>query len=284
MRSRSFTSQNPNGSHRLHFTEWGDPDAPAVLCLHGLTQTARSFDTLAQALAPERRVICLDVVGRGESDWLADPMGYDFVQYVTDALGLLGHLELDGVDVVGTSMGGMIGMFMAARTPAAPPPGPVRKLVLNDVGPFVPKEAVARIRDYVGTDPDFADVAEYEAYLRVIWAPFGALTDTQWRHLAETSARTNESGRIAPAYDPDIRVPMMAAPPEDADLWAFWDTITAPTLVLRGAQSDILPADLALEMSQRGPRAQIVAFDNVGHAPALMADDQIEAVAAFLNA
>ncbi|MBO6782824.1 MAG: alpha/beta hydrolase [Alphaproteobacteria bacterium] len=277
MRSRFFTAKNSNCEHRLHYTEWGPEAAPAVLCIHGLTQTARSFDALAEHLSRTRRVICLDVAGRGRSDWLPDSGDYGFPQYVADASALIASLGLAPVDLVGTSMGGLIGIFLAAQDPT-----PVRRLVLNDVGPFVPKEAVGRIRDYVGTDPEFPDIEAYEEYLRVIWAPFGPLTDAQWRHLAETSARHTETGAIVPAYDMRIREPIEAAPVEDADLWAFWDAVSVPALVLRGADSDILLSETAQEMTRRGPKAGLVEFQGVGHAPALMSDDQIAAIADFL--
>jgi len=278
MRSRSFMAQNPQGQHQLHFTEWGPEDGPAVIFLHGLTLTCRSFDMVAAALSQTHRVICLDVVGRGKSDWLPDPMGYDMPQYVSDVLALISHLDINEVDLVGTSMGGIIGMLLAVQQPC-----PLRRLVLNDVGPFVAKESVALIREYVGTDPDFADVKEFEAYLRWIWSPFGALTDDQWRHLAETSSRVTDSGRVTSAYDPDIRKPIVAAPAEDADLWRVWDMIAVPTLALRGAESEILPSAVAQQMSRRGPQAQVIEFANIGHAPALMADDQISAITGFLT-
>lgn len=277
MRSRSFRAQNQRGDHRLHYTEWGAEGAPVALCIHGLTQNARSFDALAKSLAPSHRVICLDVVGRGESDWLSDPLDYGFPQYVADTLALLTHLQVDEMDLVGTSMGGIIGMFLAAQ-----PATPVRRLVVNDVGPFVPRAALARIRDYVGTDPDFEDMTSYEEYLRYIWSPFGDLTDEQWHHLAVTSSRTNPSGKISPNYDPGIRAPMMTGPVEDVDLWAFWDAIAVPTLVLRGKQSDLLTPETARQMTVRGPKAELVEFAGVGHAPALMAEDQVAVVRRFL--
>lgn len=278
MRSRSFRAQDQAGSHNLHYTEWGEANAPVILCIHGLTQNARSFDVLAAELAQTHRIICLDVVGRGESDWLSDPMHYGFPQYVADTYALIAHLGVTAVDLVGTSMGGIIGMFLAAQAGT-----PVQRLVLNDVGPFVPREAVECIRDYVGTDPDFPDLKAYEEYLRIIWSPFGELTDDQWRHLAETSSRTSEDGVISPNYDPDIRQPLIAAPIEDADLWAFWDVVSVPTLVLRGARSDLLTADIASQMTERGPKAEIVTFEGVGHAPALMAPDQIDVIRRFLS-
>ena len=278
MRSRSFKARNPNGQHRLHFTEWGTDGAPVVLCLHGLTQTARSFDALAASLSARFQVISLDIVGRGESDWLPDPRGYGFPQYVADVYALLAHLEVADVDIVGTSMGGIIGMTLAAQSPT-----PVRRLVVNDVGPFIPKFALARIRDYVGTDPAFPDMTAFEAYLRMIWAPFDELSDAQWRHLAETSARTTDTDMIAPAYDPDIRVPILAAPVQDADFWAVWDAIDASSLVIRRGKSDLLLAETAEEMTRRGPKAEFVEFAGIGHAPALMAEDQIRIVNEFLT-
>ncbi len=213
MRSRSFRGLSQSGFHRLHYTEWGEPDAPVVLCVHGLTQTARSFDRMAETLAADRRVICLDVVGRGRSGWLADPSGYDFPQYLADVNALVARLGVDSVDFVGTSMGGIIGMLLAAM-----PNTPLRKLVVNDVGPFIPQAALEWIRDYVGTDPVFPDLVALENYLRQIWAPFGALDDSEWAHLAETSARKAEDGSFVLAYDPAIAVPMKARPVTDVNL------------------------------------------------------------------
>jgi pimeloyl-ACP methyl ester carboxylesterase len=278
MRSRAFRGLSPKGFHQLHYTEWGAPDAPVVICVHGLTQNARSFDRLAEALAHTHRVICPDVVGRGRSGWLPDAIGYDFPQYLADLNALIARLGAETVGYVGTSMGGIMGMLAAAL-----PDTPIRRLVVNDVGPFVPKAALARIRDYVGTDPTFDDMDGFEAYLRQIWAPFGVLGDADWRHLAETSARRTEDGAIAPAYDPAIAAPMRARPVADVDLWTVWDRIAVPTLVLRGARSDLLGADTAAEMSRRGPCAEVIAFADVGHAPALMSRDQIAPVVAFFN-
>jgi pimeloyl-ACP methyl ester carboxylesterase len=278
MRSRSYLGLNPKGFHRLHYTEWGEPDAPVVVCVHGLTQTARSFDTLAAALSRTHRVVCPDIAGRGRSAWLPEPMGYDFPQYLADINALVARLGVERIGFVGTSMGGIIGMLLSAL-----PDSPIERLVINDVGPFVPKEALARIRDYVGTDPCFADMDAFETYLREIWAPFGALDDDQWRHLADTSARRAADGTIAPAYDPAISAPIRARPVTDADLWSVWDAIEVPALVLRGCESDLLTAATAAQMCERGPKAELVEFAGVGHAPALMDDAQIAPVVAFLR-
>ena len=278
MRSRSFRGLSQSGFHRLHYTEWGEPDAPVVVCVHGLTQTARSFDRLADTLSPDRRVICLDVVGRGRSGWLADPSEYDFPQYLADVNALVARLGVDSMEFVGTSMGGIIGMLLAAM-----PNTPVGKLVVNDVGPFIPKAALEWIRDYVGTDPVFPDLAALEAYLRQIWAPFGDLDDREWAHLAETSARKAEDGSFALAYDPAIAVPMKANPVTDVDLWPVWNAISCDTLVVRGAESLLLQAETAREMTERGPRAELIEIPGVGHAPTFSRPSEIEPVVTFLR-
>ena len=278
MRSRSFRGLSQSGFHRLHYTEWGEPDAPVVVCVHGLTQTARSFDRLADTLSPDRRVICLDVVGRGRSGWLADPSGYDFPQYLADVNALVARLGVDSMEFVGTSMGGIIGMLLAAM-----PNTPVGKLVVNDVGPFIPKAALEWIRDYVGTDPVFPDLAALEAYLRQIWAPFGDLDDREWAHLAETSARKAEDGSFALAYDPAIAVPMKANPVTDVNLWPVWNAISCDTLVVRGAESLLLQAETAREMTERGPRAELIEIPGVGHAPTFSRPSEIEPVVTFLR-
>lgn len=279
MRSRFFTGLSQQGFHRLHYTEWGDREAPTVVCVHGLTQNARGFDALAEALVPEHRVVCLDVVGRGRSGRLADPMGYDYPQYLADVNALFARLDVEALDFVGTSMGGIIGMLLAAS-----PGHPIRRLVINDVGPFIPEAALARIRDYVGHDFRFPDVAALEAHMRKAYAPFGPLTDDQWRKLAETAAVTNEDGTVSQAYDPAIAVPIKAQPLQDVDLWQFWDRVTPPTLLLRGAESDLLLPETAAEMQTRGPQTRLVEFAGVGHAPALLDAEQIEPVRLFLQA
>lgn len=261
----SLSCLSKSGFHTLAYRECG-PDHPVpVVCLHGLARNARDFDELAAVLtAAGRRVVCADVVGRGESGWLRDPMDYGYPQYLADVAALIARLGSRQVDIVGTSMGGLIGMMLAAQ-----PGTPIRRLVINDVGPFIPKAALERILDYVGKDPHFADLAEAEAYLRRIYRSFGELTDAQWRHLTETSLRRDGDGwRLH--YDPRIVLPLREAEIADIDLWALWDVIACPTLVLRGAESDLLLATTAQEMGQRGPRAEVIEFPGCGHAPALL--------------
>lgn len=263
--------------HRLAWTEWGPLDGRPVVCVHGVTRSGRDFDALAKCLAERgHRVLCPDLPGRGASDWLAEPMLYTPVSYVV----ALGHLlaRLDGpVDWVGTSLGGICGMMVAAGEGT-----PLRRLVLNDVGCRVSAEAAARIAAYMKQRFTFEDTAALEAHLRVVHAPFGALTDAQWRHLAAHSARALPDGRLAMHYDPAIAVPIEAAPPGDVDLSPVWSRVTVPTLLLRGAESDILDEATADGMAMR-PSVRLVTFAGVGHAPALMDPAQIEPVVAFLE-
>lgn len=279
MRSRSILGLNPKGFHRLHYMEWGSPDDPTVVCVHGLSQNAHSFDTLAGKLEAAHRVACLDVVGRGQSGWLDDPAGYNYAQYMADANALIARLGVDRIDWVGTSMGGIIGMMIAAMANS-----PIRRLVINDIGPFVPKAALQRIGAYMTQENRFADLAAFEAYLREVYAPFGSLSDDQWHQMARHGARRNEDGSISPSYDPAIADAFRHGPMSDVDLWSVWDAIRCPTLVLRGGDSDVLLADTVAAMTQRGPKATVLEFAGIGHAPALQSDDQIAAIRSFLGA
>ncbi len=280
MIERSLRAIGPHGFHRLAYYEWPGPkDAPTLVCVHGLTRNGRDFDVLAEALSARYRVVSPDMPGRGNSEWLAVPADYNYAVYLGDMTSLIARLDVERVDWVGTSMGGIIGMLFAAL-----PGTPIRRLVINDVGALVAKEALERIGTYVGLDPSFADLAALEATLRRIHAPFGPLSDAQWHHLASHSARKKPDGTLGLAYDPKIGDAFKQGPINDVDLWASWDAISCPTLVLRGAQSDILRPSDAQAMTQRGPRAKLVEFSGIGHAPALMAEDQIAAIREFLLA
>jgi pimeloyl-ACP methyl ester carboxylesterase len=230
---------------------------------------------LAAALSEKYRVICPDVPGRGRSDWLP-AAEYTYPQYLADMTVLIARLGAGDVDWLGTSMGGLIGMMLAASANS-----PVRRLILNDIGPFIPKAALARIGDYVGKDPHFATLDELEAYLRKIHAPFGPMTDQDWRHLALQGYRRRESGGFGLAYDPGIAAGFLAVQ-EDVDLWAVWDKIVCPVLVLRGATSDVLTAATAKEMQKRGPKAKVIDCAGAGHAPGLVSEDQIAAIRDWL--
>jgi len=248
-----------------------------LVCVHGLTRNGRDFDTLAAALAVEYRVVCPDVVGRGASDWLSDKQGYGYPQYLSDMLALVTHLNADSVHWVGTSMGGLIGMLLAVQ-----PGSPITRMVMNDVGPLIPKAALARIASYVGDDPQFASMQELDDYLRVIYAPFGPFTDEQWQGLVRSSARRLDNAGIGLAYDPGIAVPLRAMPEQDVDLWSTWDKVQCPVLVIRGEQSDLLLADTAEQMTVTGPRAELSVLAGMGHAPTLMSEDQIALIARWL--
>jgi pimeloyl-ACP methyl ester carboxylesterase len=273
-----ITSLSPHGFHRVCYFEWGDPGNPrVVICVHGVGRNARDFDVLAEALAPSRRVLAVDMPGRGESEWLADPNDYVFATYLTTLTALVARSGADAVDWVGTSMGGLLGIVMAAQ-----PKSPVGRLVVNDVGPTIEPAAIERIRGYFGLDPTFATYAEIEQYVRTVSAPFGPLTDAQWEHVTRTNVRCRADGRWGLAYDPGIAVPFRASA-APVDLWGLWDAIRCPTLVLRGAQSDLLSRETAAAMSSRGPRPAVVEFVGVGHAPMLLSSDQIEPVVRFLG-
>jgi pimeloyl-ACP methyl ester carboxylesterase len=272
--------EGPDGIHALSVTDWGARDAArTVVCVHGLTRNGRDFDRLAEVLSADARVICPDMVGRGRSDRLADPEQYALPTYVAHMIQLIDRLGLGRVDWVGTSMGGLIGMGVAVAAP-----GKVRRMVLNDVGPFLPKGALERINEYLGRDLRFADLAGLEAHLRAIHAGFGPLTDAEWRHLAEHSALARADGSLGLNYDQRLALPLKRGPTLDIDLWAVWDQIGCPVLVLRGRESDLLLAETAAEMARRGPRAEIVEIDGTGHAPVLMAKDQIGIVRNWLSA
>ena len=278
---RSVLCASPGGLHRMAYTEWGDPDNPeVVVCVHGLTRNGRDFDVLAQALAGRYRVICPDVVGRGRSDWLGNPSGYGFPQYVADMVTLLARLDVPGVHWVGTSMGGLIGMFIASLEGS-----PIRRMVLNDVGPLISGVSIVRIGEYVGKAPLFPNLEAAEQYLRMVNAPFGKLSDAQWRHLALHSVQQREDGQWSMRYDPGIGEPFRTAMGfHDVDLWPVFDKMVCPLLIVRGAESDLLSRDTAEAMTRRGPGGELVEFSGVGHAPMFMAPDQIAAVARFLSA
>ncbi|HMA13608.1 MAG: alpha/beta fold hydrolase [Bacteroidota bacterium] len=277
VRTRSLAGLSKGGFHQISYRESGPPDPVPVLCIHGLARNARDFDALAAVLAAAgRRVVAVDVVGRGDSGRLDDPLDYGYPQYLADITALIARLDCRALDIVGTSMGGLIGMLLAAQSGT-----PLRRLVMNDVGPFIPKAALERILDYVGKDPRFADVEEAEAYHRKIYRGFGALSDAQWRHLTETSLRREGEGwRLH--YAPGIAVPLRAAPPADVDLWALWDRVACPVLVLRGAQSDLLLPETAREMTGRGARAELIEVPGCGHAPALLEPAQTHAIRDWL--
>ncbi len=279
MKPGTVSTLGPHGFCRMAYAEWEGPEGSGtVVCVHGLTRTGRDFDFLARALTDRFRVVCPDVPGRGASDWLPAAEDYGYPVYLNALAALIARLGVEEVSWVGTSMGGLLGMMLAAQ-----PGTPIRRLVLNDVGPWIPKAAVERIAAYVGSDPRFEDLPALEAHLREVHRPFGPLTDEQWRHLAEHSARRLPDGTLRLHYDPAIAAGFRAAPAQDVDLWGVWAGVRCPVLVLRGADSDLLLPETVAEMRGKGPPVDVVEFPGIGHAPALAAADQIDVIRAWLT-
>lgn len=270
------------GLHRMAYWEWGDAANPRVLvCAHGLSRQGRDFDTLARDLGSDYRVICPDVVGRGRSDHLDDPMGYAIPHYVADMVTLVARLNVERIDWVGTSMGGLIGLGLASL-----PGSPVRRLVLNDVGPTIQPEALRRIGTYLGVPAHWHTVEDAADALLAISQGFGPHTREQWLELTRPQLVADGDG-YKPHYDPAIAVPFRGITPElavagEAMLWQSYDRLACPTLLLRGADSDLLTRDTALAMAQRGPRARLHEFAGVGHAPMLVQPEQRAVVREFL--
>ena len=262
----------------MSYLEWGDPrNRDVLVCVHGLTRNGRDFDDLARALCGRFRVVCPDVAGRGDSDRLADPKLYGVPQYVADMVTLVARLDVEAVSWLGTSMGGLIGMALAAQ-----PGTPVRRLVLNDAGPVISRASLERIATYVGAAPALPSIEQAEAFVRLICAPFGPHSDAQWRKLTENWMKKTGDG-WEPNYDPLIAEPFRATMPEgDLELWPLYDAVRCPTLVLRGEQSDLLSRQTTQEMASRGPKARVFEVKGVGHAPTLMHDDQIAVIREFL--
>ena len=305
MSQESFLSLGPNGFHRVAYTDWGDPANPhVVLCVHGLSRNSRDFDYLAEALARDCRVVCMDVVGRGDSDWLEEKSGYSFSTYLSDAAALVARISKPApprglvsrfrrrsdamrLDWIGTSMGGLIGMLLAAKRGS-----PLRRLVLNDVGPFVPWNSLFRLKGGIGRKHTFDSFDEARAYVREACANFGRLSEEQWEHLARHSVRQAADGTWALRYDPAIGRTWPSQPDPELpigpeilrgiDLWSTWNAVECPVLVLRGADSDVLLARTVEEMRRRKPGLESVEFSGVGHVPALFDLEQIEPVREFL--
>lgn len=283
----------------MAFWRWGDATAAhVVVCVHGLTRQGRDFDRLAQALVAQSphpfQVVCPDVVGRGRSEWLTDPAGYQIPQYAADMLAMLAQVTsqmgaenpMQALDWVGTSMGGLIGMVLAGQA-GLPLPAPIRRFVLNDVGPAITWSSVERMQIYVGQYGQYRDLDEAADALWALSQGFGPVPADLWRDMSAHMLRPGTDGGVTLHYDPAIGVPVRAMTPEaatagEATLWALYDQIQARTLLIRGQDSDLLTPETAAAMTQRGPRAQLDTWPGFGHAPTLTGDDQIAVVARFL--
>jgi len=286
-RLKTVQCSSPAGLHRMAYKEWGDPANPRVLvCVHGVTRVSGDFDRLARALCDHYRVVCPDVAGRGRSGRLRDPSHYIVPQYVADMVTLIARTTANSEDSsvhwFGTSMGGLIGMILASFDDS-----PITKLVLNDIGPVLDPAAMARIGDYIGQDLRFPSFEAGASFVREVSLSFGPHSDEEWRKLASDVLVQQPDGQWARHYDLGLAKPFATLTPErvaqDQDaLWAAYDAIHCPTLLVRGGESDLLSRDTAEEMTRRGPRPELVEFAGVGHAPTFMHDDQIAAARRFL--
>lgn len=284
---KSVQCGSPTGLHQMSYKEWGDERNPRILiCAHGVTRVGDDFDVMAQALSNDYRVICPDVVGRGRSGRLLDPQMYRIPQYVGDMVTLIArvtaHNDAASIDWFGTSMGGLIGMALASL-----PGNPIRKLVLNDIGPTLDPAALLRIGDYIGQELLFPNFDTAAHFVREVSVSFGEHSDEQWHKLASDVLRKRDDGQWVRHYDMGLAMPFRSATPEtaradEAALWAAYDAITCPTLLIRGANSDLLSRETALAMAGRGPKAQLVEIPGVGHAPTFIHDDQIAIARRFL--
>lgn len=281
---KSVQCLSPSGLHQLSYKEWGDPrNVKVLICVHGVTRVADDFDALAAALCESYRVICPDIVGRGKSGWLRNPQHYQIPQYVSDMVTLLARADAEIVDWFGTSMGGLIGMGLAAV-----PDNPIRRLVLNDVGPSINAAAIARIGEYIGQDVRFPSFAQAAEYIKMISLTFGPHSDAEWHKLAADVLRQDSDGQWIRHYDLGLAVPIKATTPDMATaaqeaLWSAYDAIRCETLLIRGGESDLLSREVAQQMTQRGPKAKLVEIAGVGHAPTFVHQDQIALVKDFLQ-
>jgi len=274
----SFKSEN---GHTLVYSDWGDKDANPIICVHGLTGNGFDFDFLADDLIQnDHRVIAIDLPGRGRSDFLDDPMGYNHDQYTADLYALLDHLGLESVDWIGISLGGLLGMRIAGKDNS-----PIKKLIVNDVGPTVPQAALDYIYEVIKVEYSFRDVEELEQRMRatrgLTWGP---LEDIHWKHMAKHNYRVRKDGLLSYAYDPEIARMFEKEPIGDVDLWSRWKAIDCPALVIHGADSVLLTQEIIDQMREHGPDFDLVTFQGCGHVPSLMTADQIEVVRTWLSA
>ncbi|QLE98625.1 alpha/beta fold hydrolase [Neptunomonas phycophila] len=277
MRTDYVLGLSTAGYHKMAYREWGHLDNERVLvCVHGLARNGRDFDDIAKALSRHYRVICPDIVGRGESDWLKDPTGYTFAQYLSDIMSLLARLNVKEVDWLGTSMGGLLGIMLAAY-----PNSPIKRLILNDVGPFVSKEALKRIGEYLKPSW-YESVADAKAAMQANYPALRYIREEQWQHLVRYGYRLDSKGWTQ-HYDPAIGDMARANSSEDVDLWPFWQGIQCPQLLIWGEASDVLRRDTVEQMQQLNPALSLYALPDIEHVPSLMEEEHIETITTWLR-
>lgn len=296
MKKDYFLGLSPEGFHKIAYLEWGTTDPrPPIICVHGLTRLNHDFDSLATYLSVRgRHLFCPDIVGRGDSDWLSNPQHYTYEQYIADMNALIARTGAKQVDWIGTSMGGLIGMMMAAQ-----PNTPIRRLVLNDIGPQITTKAIARLSQYAGLDPDFPSLDAAKSHYKTIYADFGDLSEAQWDYLVSMSVREIAPGKFASKLDPGVKVTpaksaiawkLLLNPQKalegtlfDIDLWSIWRKITCPVLVIHGERSDLLTPTIIQKMQQTHPLTELLTIKNTGHAPALLNEQEHSAIQQFLE-
>lgn len=277
MHTDSVRCLNAIGFHNMVYHEWGSQDNERVIiCVHGLARNSRDFDEIAKVLARDYRVICPDIVGRGDSDWLPSGLEYALPQYLNDITTLIARLNVKKVDWIGTSMGGIIGMCLAAL-----PNSPINHLVLNDIGAFVPATALQRISGYLG-DKRFSDLAEVEGYMRETYLSFKNLNDSQWQHLAKYGSKLVENGDYRLHYDPAIAEATANNSTEDINLWPIWAGINIPQLLIWGEESDVLEGETVRNM-QANDKLELFTVPGIGHVPSLMEEEHIERIQCWLR-
>ncbi len=277
-----FNGLGFHGFHRINYLEWGSSDRTrrkeTIVCVHGVTRNARDFDFFAQKMCDRYRVICPDMVGRGESDHLASTEGYDYLQYNADMNALLARVNETEVDWVGTSMGGIIGMVLASF-----PHSPIRRLILNDIGPEIKRDAIVSIGQYIGRSPEFPTIKKAEEYLREIYIDFAPMSDEDWKHMTKYATRRTKTGMFRLKMDPKIgdafrnQISMF-----DVDMWETWEKISCPVLVLRGKDSKFFSSETAQKMLTCGPETTLVEFEDTGHTPTLRDDEQVGVIDRWL--
>jgi len=272
--------QNPQGYHRMAYREWGDRNDKVLICVHGLSGNSADFQDLAIALQDHYRIICPDIVGRGESDWLADPLNYGLPLYVSDVLTLIQQLKLNPVDFLGTSMGGLIGMFLAAKAP-----GVISRLIINDIGPCLPAEGLKRVVKENTEKPDLQTWEQVQQYIRKRYAPSGKTSDREWEDLAKNTVKLTPENTYRLHYDPNIVANLAQVPPDKLktlEFWQEWSSVNCPVLLLHGEHSDMLVPEIIEQMQATHPETTVQEFANCGHSPSLTSAEQIQAIVNWL--
>lgn len=279
MQKKSFLSLSTSGFHKVSYVEWGSFNtARTIICSHGLTRNGRDFDFLAEYLSTDSRIVCPDLIGRGASDWATDAHLYNQAQYLIDMTALIARLDANSITWIGTSLGGMLGMYLASQENS-----PITSLILNDVGPVVPRAAIARIAKYAGNDPTFPNIDVAKQYMQRIFATGEKLSDEIWNNLTLHSVTQQSDGSYRLAYDPKISSSMLKFWFTGVHLWSIWDRIRCPVLTLWAEKSDILLPDTIDKMRRSGPKTEVVKIPNCGHAPSLMTKDQVEIISKWLQ-